>query len=208
MAGKNFCVSYADPRDIDVCLSIGQSVMLDNGAYSLYTRGVPLDPAGFIDWLGDKLSAPHWAVIPDKIGGDLDENIRLINEWPFKGLVSAPVWHMDEPIDHLLRLCDDWPRVCFGSSGKYWDVGGGAWCGRADEAFNALARYYKVLPWIHMMRGLALAGQYWPFASADSVNVARNYKDKKQPPRAMADQIDARQCPGRWVERPTQMELA
>ena len=30
MAGKHFCVSFADARDADVCLQIGQSIMWDN----------------------------------------------------------------------------------------------------------------------------------------------------------------------------------
>lgn len=32
MAGKHFCVSFANPGDADWCLANGQSVMWDNGA--------------------------------------------------------------------------------------------------------------------------------------------------------------------------------
>ena len=39
LAGKHFCVSFAEPRDADTCLAIGQSVLWDNGAFSIYTRG-------------------------------------------------------------------------------------------------------------------------------------------------------------------------
>jgi hypothetical protein len=42
MGGRCFCVSFADPRDTAVCLRIGQSVMFDNGAFSAFTKGVPL----------------------------------------------------------------------------------------------------------------------------------------------------------------------
>jgi hypothetical protein len=36
LAGCCFCVPYPEPRDLEVCHEIGQSVMLDNGAYSFW----------------------------------------------------------------------------------------------------------------------------------------------------------------------------
>ena len=39
LKGKHFCVSYADPRAADWCVSNAQSIMWDNGAFSTYTRG-------------------------------------------------------------------------------------------------------------------------------------------------------------------------
>lgn len=47
MAGRMFCVSYAAPQDLATCLRIGQSVMLDNGAFSVFTRGHTFDRDGF-----------------------------------------------------------------------------------------------------------------------------------------------------------------
>jgi len=63
------------------------------------------------------------------------------------------------------------------------------------------------LPWIHMLRGLSLSGDKWPFASADSVNVARNFSDQKMCPERMARRIDSVQCPIVWHQRPIQLEL-
>ncbi len=34
LAGRHFCVSYAAPGDLRRCHELGQSVMLDNGAFS------------------------------------------------------------------------------------------------------------------------------------------------------------------------------
>ncbi len=110
------------------------------------------------------------------------------------------------PIDYLLELVDECPRVCFGSSGIYWQVGSPAWERRADEAFIELARRGR-LPWVHMLRGLALSGDRWPFANADSVNVARNFKDGSTCPERMARRIDAIQCPIRWAVRPEQRNM-
>lgn len=71
LAGKHFCVSFARPDSLKTCLEIGQSLMLDNGAFSVYTRGAVLDVSAFYSWVDPLLSHPHWAVIPDQIGGDV-----------------------------------------------------------------------------------------------------------------------------------------
>lgn len=206
MAGKNFCVSYANPGDADVCLRIGQSVMWDNGAFSLFTRGKAVDWTRFYRWVEPRLGHPHWAVIPDVIDGDVEANAELVRQWPHRRDLAAPVWHMAEPISVLLEFAQNFARVCFGSSGAYWQVGSEAWCRRTDEAFNELARRGP-LPWVHMLRGMAVAGKRWPFASVDSVNVARNFKDSDSCPEAMARVIDAVQCPIHWKTQPEQMDL-
>lgn len=206
MAGKNFCVSYANPADADICLRIGQSVMWDNGAFSLFTKGKAVDWTGYYSWLEKRLGHPHWAVIPDVIDGDVEDNAQLVKQWPHRKELGAPVWHMAEPLETLLDFAQEFPKVCLGSSGAYWQVGSEAWCRRCDEAFNELARRGS-MPWVHMLRGMAVAGKRWPFASVDSVNVARNYKDTNSCPEAMARVIDSVQCPIKWKTQPEQMEL-
>ncbi len=186
MAGKHFCVSFAEPRDADWCLANGQSVMWDNGAFTFFRQGGELDVVRFYAWIEPRLAQPHWGVVPDRIGGGVTEQREMVSTWPFPRQLGAPVWHMGLPVDYLLALADEWPRVCFGSSEQYWQVGSAAWESRCDEAFNALAKRHRHLPWVHMLRGLALAGDRWPFASADSVNVARNFKDSDTCPERMA----------------------
>mgnify|MGYP003628308358 CR=1 FL=1 len=210
MAGKNFCVSYARPDNLKTCLAIAQSIMFDNGAYSIFTGAVKAKDEPFHIWIEQYLAHPHWAVIPDQIDGSVEDNIALINEWHHQDSLSAPVWHLNEPIEHLLFLADNWGRVCFGSSGEYWEIGSVAWCFRVDKAFNALAKRFNPLPWIHMMRGLSLAGQHWPFASADSTSVARHCGDTNRRNRSagdMAVEIDSRQCPINWQPRLEQTDL-
>lgn len=212
MAGKNFCVSYAHPNDADWCMIHGQSIMWDNGAFSAYKSGAKFDPNAFARWVEPRLGHPHWAVIPDVIDGDVEQQREMVNDWPHPKELSAPVWHMALPIDWLLELADKWPRLCFGSSGAFWQVGSPSWERRADEAWNALERR-GLRPWVHMLRGLALSGERWPFASADSVNVAINFKGSKSRdlspvcPERMARNIDARQCPIKWSIRGEQPDL-
>lgn len=206
MAGKCFCVSFANPGDADWCLQNGQAVMWDNGRFTQFTQGTPVDDAKLYAWLESKLGHPHWAVVPDVIGGGVEDNLALIKQWPFRKELAAVVWHLDEPIEHLIALVEmGFGKICFGSAGAYWQVGSERWARRIDEVFNELIRFFGHLPWIHMLRGLAVCGDVWPFASADSTNVARNFKNKGNEvcPERMARRIDAVQCPIKWADRTT-----
>lgn len=215
LAGRHFCVSWFRPEQVEKAHQIGQSVMLDNGAFSLWMADRRAGTAEwrepdwtpYYDWCGRWLEYPTtWAVIPDLI--DQGENFQeyLIGEWPF-GHRGAPVWHMDERIDRLLRLTDTWPRVCIGSTKQYAVVGSEPWHRRIIEAFNEVSRRHQRLPWLHMLRGMQLAGSAYPFASVDSTDIGRNHNRPQNTARAMADRWDAMQCPGRWSPRPTQPDL-
>jgi hypothetical protein len=204
LAGCCFCVSFAHPRDVDVCHEIGQSVMLDNGAFTFWTSGRRADWAAYYEWCERWLQyRTTWAVIPDVIDGTERENDALLRAWPL-GDRGAPVWHIHEPIRRLLRLAHDWPRVCLGSSTPYKVVGNAAWRHRMTAAMNALCGDGPAPVWLHMLRGLRLAGSHYPFASADSTNIARNHAGARSrglpavSPRSMAERIDARQCSPIW----------
>ena len=206
MAGKHFCVSFEDHRDIDWCVKNGQSVMLDNGAFSAFTKGKTIDFKAYEEWIEPYLYPPNWAIIPDVIDGSVEEQKELMKMFShLPNHLVSPVWHMSLPVNWLLELADNFPRFCFGSSGKYWQVGSSVWCRRADEAWNELTkRGHK--SWVHMMRGLALCGDVYPFASADSTNVARNFKNKgsQMCPERMARRIDSVQSPLKWNVTATQ----
>lgn len=208
MGGKNFCVSFAHPNDLDVCLKIGQSVMLDNGAFSVKTRGIEFDLSGFYEWIEPNLNHPHWAVVPDVIDGSVEQQREMVKTWCFPKNLGMPVWHLGLPIDYLLELCDVWNRVCFGSTAQFWQIGTQQWCKRMDQAFNALHKTFgQHLPWIHGLRMLGQSSGPWPLASADSVNVARNFKDYSRCADCMAHRIDSTNPPTLWSEKPIQEEL-
>lgn len=174
MAGQNFCVSFADPRDADFCQSFGQSVLWDNGAFSAYTRGATIDEGALFDWLAPRLYHPHRAVALDVIDGDVDEQREALTRWPFPRDLSMPVWHLDKPFDYLDELIGEWPAVCLGSAGAYWEIGSESWMRRMSEVFEHVMRKHSRLPWLHGLRMLGHIGNY-PLASADSTNVAQNY---------------------------------
>jgi len=205
LGGKCFCVSFADKRDVSVCHQIGQSVMLDNGAFSAWTRGYAVDWNAYYAWVEPWLHCPTtWAVIPDAIDAGEDAQDEFVRAWPF-GSRGVPVWHMDEPIERLERLVGEWPMVCMGSTSVYRVVGSEVWEQRMTQAFNRVAA--GTVPRLHMLRGMAQSKGIFPFYSVDSTDVARNYKTAKRTARAMADDWDAMQCPVRWTPRPEQMEM-
>lgn len=201
LAGKHFCVRHGRHEQVDLAHQIGQSVMLDNGAYSKFTKGRETDWPGYYAWCDRWLDYPTtWAIIPDVIDAGSQEQDALIREWPH-GARGAPVWHMDEPIDRLVRLTQEWPRTCVGSTGEFWKVLSDPWRARMDEAWNALAGAHRRAPVVHMLRGMQLSGLEWPFASVDSTDVAQNHNRPQNTARAMADRWDAAQCRPSWTRR-------
>jgi hypothetical protein len=177
MAGRHFCISHAAPADLEWCIRHGASVMLDNGAFSAWTRGAAPDWPAFYAWAAPHLAHPHWAVIPDVIDGDEAANDALVAGCPLPREYAAPVWHLHESLDRLARLADAFSRVCFGSSGHFAWPGTDAWNARIDAAWDALSRTGR-RPWVHMLRAMKEAGAGpWPFC------VSGQHQHRAQPRR-------------------------
>lgn len=223
LGGRHFCVSYFRPDQIEHCDRAAQSLMLDNGAFSAWKANDKrlkkgLEPIvfdrdywnGFHDFCRQWAARPTtWCVIPDVIDAGSQEQDGLIREWPAELRDrAAPVFHMDEPTDRLLRLVDEWPRVCIGSTAEYATVRSPAWIERMGELWDAIAQRRRFTPWLHMLRGMQLLspGCPWPFASVDSTDLARNHnrlnrysEQKLWALKHKADRWDRRQCPAAWV---------
>ena len=209
MAGRNFCVSFARSDNLKTCLSIGQSVMFDNGAFTAFMQGKQFDKEAYYRWLDPILVHPHWAVIPDVIDGSLAEQQECLASWPrelFGYECAAPVFHLHMPLHHLNALVLGYPKVCLGSSGEYWKVGNEKWSARMDEIFNYLARTNRRMPYIHGLRMLSQSNGGWPLASADSTNVGQNFK-RFGCAECLAQRLDGQQPVSKWKARLEQMDL-
>ena len=194
LAGRHFCVSFAQDQDLKIVHEIGQSVMLDNGAFTAWTQGIEIDWYQYYAWVEPWLNfRTTWAVIPDMVDGSEKENDYLVDAWPF-GNRGSPVWHLHEPLERLFRLCTKFNRVCLGSSGEYTTVGNNKWHQRMIEVFNTTGNSV----WFHGLRMMDMGGSAYPFASLDSANVARNHNKNNRTARQMVAEIDTRQCPGVW----------
>lgn len=206
IAGAFFCVSRAHPAQIEIVHKIGQGVMLDNGAFSAWKRGYEPDWSKYYEWCDKWLDFPNdWAVIPDVVDGGSQLQDALLREWPH-GDRGAPVWHMDEPADRLLRLVDEWPRVCIGSTADYATVGSDIWHQRMTDCWNDISKRHRT-PNIHMLRGMKMSGSIYPFASVDSTDVAQNHNRPQNVAAMMVDRWDSAQCPGRWTRRKQYSQL-
>jgi len=216
LAGRNFCVPFSDPRDLEMCHQIGQSVMIDNGAFYYWKRNklqnTPHSWSSYYRWVRPWLDFhTTWCVIPDVIDGTEEENDALIQEWcsnvGVMGMRAAPVWHIHESFRRLDCLIAGWPRICFGSSGEYAQLNTTRWNNRMNEVFNHICRGRGVTPsWIHMLRGMSLAGSDYPLSSVDSTDVAQNHWIKNNPDER-AKKWDALQCPAIWTTKAEQMPM-
>lgn len=210
LAGRHFCVPFTRPDDLKVCDQIGQSLMLDNGAFTIWQgrgRRRALDWDAWREWAENWLDRPTtWCVIPDAIDAGEDHNDRLLDRY---GDVTrgAPVWHLDESFDRLRRLAAAFERICFGSSGAYRDLGNDRWHRRVSLAFDVLADERGRVPWVHMLRGMAQSGGRYPFASVDSTDVARNHNRPQNTARRLADRWDQRNVPAVWKHAGVQLEV-
>ena len=164
------------PAVADVC----QSFVLDNGAFSVWNSGGELDVPGFIAWTREWCLHPgfDWALIPDVIVGNEEENDAMISQWIDAGLsrYGAPVWHLHESIDRLVRLCAQWPTVALGSSGAWKTPGTQPWWRRISEAMGAICdKNGRPAARLHGLRMLDPdIFTRLPLASADSTNAAMN----------------------------------
>lgn len=203
MRGRHFCVSYIRPDQVMLCKTIGQSIMYDNGAFSAWRTGKKLDWNSYYDFLWEHLNSNiDWAVIPDVIDGSEEQNDTLMRQCPLSKDISAPVWHLHESYKRLHSIAYlGYKRICFGSSGAYARVGDYEWLKRVENAFNLLCPNGGEPPVaVHMLRGMSLAGSNFPFASADSTNIARNHNrcETMYEIYDMVNRIDGANCPRGW----------
>lgn len=217
--GGHAFVSFHRPDQLGIAIECAQSFAVDNGAFSAWKSGRPVaDWEQFYAWVAELHRYPmfDFAVIPDVIDGDEAANDALLQEWPWRLTaphVGAPVWHLHESLDRLDRLVSQWPRICLGSSGEYAQIGTDAWWARMDEAMRIICdKEGRPAAKLHGLRMLNPAVfTRFPFASADSTNIARNigidkawrgpYPPAGKEARAavMRERIESQQSPAVWV---------
>lgn len=180
MVDKAFCISFWYRGQVRTVETITKDVMYDNGAFTAYTKGKDIDWKTYYSWLEPRLFEDRrWAVIPDVIDAGSQLQDALLKDWPLGKERGAPVWHTDEPIDRVLRLLDEWPRVCFGSTGEHWNIQSQVWRDRLSEVWDEILKRHKE-PNVHMLRGMQVLHDY-PFTSADSTTFGQNSHNYDNP---------------------------
>ena len=216
VSGGHAFVSFAHSDQLHIAIDVAQSFALDNGAFSAWRSGKPIiDWTPFYDWaLGCKnVPGCDFAVIPDVIDGSELDNDFLMYDCPLPLHFGAPVWHMHETLDRLVRLANQYPRVCIGSSGDYSTPGTSAWWVRMREALHEICTP-EGLP-ITKLHGLRMLNPAvftkLPLSSADSTNIGRNvgidsaWKGTYTPPtkearaQVMRQRIESQNSLSKWT---------
>ena len=176
---RHAMVSFAHPEQLDLVADACQSFALDNGAFSAWRSGRPItDWSPYYAWVKEYQQHPgfDWFLIPDVIDGTESANDALLASaaWSPYGV---PVWHLHESLDRIERLIGwGFHRMAIGSSGAFAQIGTRAWWRRMAEAMTVLCDELG-RPRVKL-HGLRMLDPYvftsFPFASADSTNIARN----------------------------------
>lgn len=225
LIGRHALVPFPRQDDMGIVADACQSFVFDNGAFSVWKRGAELDVPGYLAWVRDWCKHPgfEWALIPDVIEGNEQDNDALIEGFNEAGLAlyGVPVWHLHESLDRLDRLCDEWPTVALGSSGQWATPGTAGWWARMSEAMDAICDDHgRPAARLHGLR--MLDPQIFtrlPLASADSANAAVNCGSLSRfgsyvPPTAaqraavIAERIEAQNSAPIWERRAQQVALA
>lgn len=189
-------ISYLYTDQISKCFDICENIAFDNGAFSAWRSGKVINWDNFYKWIGKYYDNTKlkFFIIPDVVEGGEEDNDRFISEVPEEYKAKAvPVWHLHESIERLVRLCEQWPRVAFGSSGEYAVVRTKHWHERMQEAFKAIYIDRNLTTKIHGLRMLdgRVLGNY-PLDTADSTNLATNIpKWKNVHPQLTKNVLDA-----------------
>jgi len=225
LMGRHALVPFARQDDLPIVQEVCQSYIFDNSAYRYWKQGcgeVPFDD--YVDWVKANYQHPgfDWALIPDKIDGDVEQNARLVRDWLRCGLKAkgVPVWHLHEPLEYLDWLVSNFQTVAIGSSGQWATPGTTAWWQRMAQAMTVCCDSRgRPRCKLHGLRMLDIdIFARLPFASGDSTNAAVNCGSLSRfgsylPPTAaqraavIAERIEAHNSAHVWVAPARQLEL-
>jgi len=211
-SGRHSLISFQHPVELEIIAEVSRSFIFDNGAFSVWKRGGMLDVDGYYEWVDNWKQHPgfDWALIPDVIEGSEEENDVLLSEWPY-GTQGVPVWHLNESIDRLNRLAQEWPRIAFGSTSGMIPGRKRFWTRMATAMGAVCDPEGKPMCKLHGLRMLdPNIFKYIPFASGDSAHAALRsfmpgnrfgiYQPKKRSQRAniVADRIESSNSAATW----------
>ena len=220
LKGRHALIPFAYPINLGIALEVCQSVIFDNSAFTTWKSGEQKNGAELLKWVTSyqkwiegiyRHPAFVWGLICDIIDGNEEDNDALLADWD-RQIPGVPVWHLHESLDRLIRLCNEWPTVAFGSSGQWAMPGTPAWWRRMNAAMNAICNESGQPPC--KLHGLRMLNPEiftkLPFASADSTNAAQNNGATSRfgtycPPTAgqraevIASRIEAHQSAAVWA---------
>ncbi|NBW21797.1 MAG: hypothetical protein EBR82_78970 [Caulobacteraceae bacterium] len=219
LRGRHALIPFGHTEDIGTASEVCQTFVIDNGAFSAWRSGTPIeDWSEYYQFVDEWRRHPAfvWAIIPDVIDGDEQQNNDLLAEWPYEEC-GVPVWHLHESLQRLEMLTSAYQIVALGSSGEYRTPGTESWWTRMQEAFECCTDDNgQPRAKLHGLRMLdPELFQYMPLASADSTNAAQNGSRTARRcgcntltgTTIIADRIESFQSAAKWTTRERQEVL-
>lgn len=175
---KHVLIPFTSPDCLSLVADVCSSFCLDNGAFTMWRKGVQPDWNAYILWVERWCRHPRYdfAFCPDVIGGQQSENEELMNKYMGKIKNAVPVYHLHEDLKWASQLTEYCPRIAIGSSGEWPTPGTNKWWERMSEVMEATCDS-DGLPnaKIHGLRMLSpKVFTRLPLSSADSCNAAIN----------------------------------
>lgn len=175
--GRHALISFISQRDLGLIAETASSFVFDNGAFSIWRKGGELDVCGYYKWCDHWHRHPgfKWAIIPDVIDGNENENDSMIDSWP-SHIKGIPVYHLHESLKRAQMLVEKFDIVAIGSSGKWPTPGTISWWKRMSEIMavftDSKGRPRTKLHGLRMLNPKVFTKI--PLHSADSANAAIN----------------------------------
>jgi hypothetical protein len=177
LRGRHALIPYPRPEDLGEALDVCKTIILDNGAFTVWKQGGKLDVCGYVKWVESLHRHPTlaWALIPDVIEGSEADNDAMLSDWPAH-IPGVPVYHMHESLSRAEALAETWPTVAIGSSGQWPSPGTDSWWRRMAEVMGVMCdKEGRPKCKLHGLRMLnPEIFSRLPLASADSTNAVRN----------------------------------
>ena len=202
-----------------------RSFCIDNGAFTFWKENQEVDWHDFYSFVMDWIRHPRFDffLIPDVIGGTVEENNALIEEcWDTMPDSGVPVFHVGEPlerIDMFIRKYN-FTRIAIGTT-KGFELKSLLFWNEMRKIFDHLCIDGVPRTKVHGLRMLdpEIVGAF-PFSSGDSTTATRKatfntewegypYAPVSKAARAslVADRIERGQSPSFYKPKPIQLDL-
>ena len=201
------------------------SFCIDNGAFTFWKENQEVDWPDFYSFVMDWVNHPRFDffIIPDVIGGTVEENDALIEEyWSTMPDSGVPVFHVGEPLERIdmFILKYNFTRIAIGTT-KGFELKSMHFWNEMRKIFEKLCINGMPRVKVHGLRMLdPEIVEAFPFSSVDSTTATRKatintewegypYAPISKAARAtlVADRIEQGQSPSFYKFKPIQLDL-
>lgn len=222
---RDALLSYANRKKVsaEVIFDICRSFILDNGAFTYWKNNEEPKWDDFYCWVENYRFHPRfqWFLVPDIIGGSVEENNKQLVICPMPINITVPVFHVGEPLDRIMMIIEKGYHCIGIGTTPGFELKSAAFFNEMRKIFETVCNH-EGIPKIKV-HGLRMLDpeivREFPFSSCDSATSAmesifdckwgHRYFPKTQSGRAalVADYLESSQSPSFYKSKPIQMDL-